>query len=348
MLITNVLYPSGILPILTRNRGLSLWIQQFRAMFLKRIIHTSRNWLITLTQLMIPFVFTVILLVVLRTLPHPEDSPPLALDMRRFDENYILYTNGLNPSEEMQNLTELYVGQFQGTGSVPQYVNLTSGQSIQEHLVEIAENGIAHYNAHYLIAMELRKTEDRLKTVAYFNAEGYHTAPMTLNALDNMLLKYAVGVNHSITTLNHPFPRTVQNKISDQLMRGFQGFAIATNVVFGMAFLASSFVIFLIKERTIKSKHCQFVSGVESWTFWAATFTWDIINYTVPCLLLIFTFVGFSVHAYVDDGRFLDILLLFVLYGWSMLPFMYLLSFLFSIPSSGFVWLSMFNILSGK
>ena len=317
-------------------------------MFLKRMIHTSRNWLVTLTQLLIPFLFTVILLIVLQTLPHPEDSPPLTLNTSHFAKNYVLYSDGINPSAEMHKLTELYVDQFKDMGSLPQFVNLTNNQSMEDYFVEIAKKGVARYNAHYLIAMELQKVETSLKPIAYFNAEGYHTAPMTLNALDNMLLKYATNVNYSLATINHPFPRTTENKISDQLMRGFQGFSIAINVVFGMAFLASSFVLFLIKERTIKAKHCQFVSGVESWTFWVATFTWDIINYTVPCLLLVFTFVGFGVHAYIDDGRFLDILLLFILYGWSMLPFMYLLSFLFSIPSSGFVWLSMFNILSGE
>ena len=42
------------------------------------------------------------------------------------------------------------------------------------------------------------------------------------------------------------------------------------------------------------------------------------------------------------------VLLLFMLFGWSMLPFMYIMSFLFKTPASGFVWLSLLNVLAGK
>ena len=41
------------------------------------------------------------------------------------------------------------------------------------------------------------------------------------------------------------------------------------------------------------------------------------------------------------------IALLFLLFGWAVLPFIYLMSFIFTVPSSGLVWLTMFNILSG-
>jgi ATP-binding cassette subfamily A (ABC1) protein 3 len=129
---------------------------------------------------------------------------------------------------------------------------------------------------------------------------------------------------------------------------GIEGFSIAFNILFGMGFLASSFVIFLINERSSRAKHCQFVSGVRIITFWASTFCWDFINFLLPCLLLMLVFWAFGVEALIGDGRVFSILLLFLLYGWAILPCMYIFSFLFNVPSSGVVWLTMLNQISGK
>lgn len=42
-----------------------------------------------------------------------------------------------------------------------------------------------------------------------------------------------------------------------------------------------------------------------------------------------------------------DLLLLLMLYGWAIIPLMYLLSFFFSAASTAYTRLTIFNILSG-
>ena len=81
------------------------------------------------------------------------------------------------------------------------------------------------------------------------------------------------------------------------------GFTISFNLLFGMSFLISSFARFLIKERATKAKHVQFVSGVHALTFWLATFLWDLVNFAVPCAMLMLVFVAFQVEAYTGGGR---------------------------------------------
>lgn len=76
------------------------------------------------------------------------------------------------------------------------------------------------------------------------------------------------------------------------------GFNISFNILFGMAFLASSFVIFLVQEKASKAKHLQFVSGVDPFCYWTASFAWDLINYLVPVVLIIIIFAAFNVPAY--------------------------------------------------
>ena len=102
-----------------------------------------------------------------------------------------------------------------------------------------------------------------------------------------------------------------------------------------------------MKERVTKAKHLQFVSGVNFVTFWLANLFWDFINFLVPCAGILLTFLIFHEEGFISaeqQGRFI---LVFFLYGWAMLPLMYLLSFFFSIPATGFTRVTMFNIFTG-
>lgn len=81
----------------------------------------------------------------------------------------------------------------------------------------------------------------------------------------------------------------------DMLTTLMLGFSIGFSMLFGMAFLTSSFSYFLIKERQSGAKHLQVVSGVGPFAFWLASFAWDMINYIIPCLVLLIVFAAFQV-----------------------------------------------------
>ena len=117
-------------------------------------------------------------------------------------------------------------------------------------------------------------------------------------------------------------------------------------MVFGMAFLASSFVVFVIDERSSKAKHIQRVSGVHLSSFWLSAFLWDMINYIVPCVLILILFASFQVPAYQNENLPVVALLL-LLYGWSIIPLMYLFSYFFKTATTGFVLTVLFNIATG-
>ena len=43
-----------------KNTGVSLHVQQFRGMFVKRLIHSWRNRILTIVQIVVPIVFTIL------------------------------------------------------------------------------------------------------------------------------------------------------------------------------------------------------------------------------------------------------------------------------------------------
>uniref|UniRef100_A0A8I6AQZ2 ATP binding cassette subfamily A member 3 n=1 Tax=Rattus norvegicus TaxID=10116 RepID=A0A8I6AQZ2_RAT len=135
--------------------------------------------------------------------------------------------------------------------------------------------------------------------------------------------------------------------MEEVFLRGRKGFDIALNLLIAMAFLASTFSILAVSERAVQAKHVQFVSGVHVATFWLSALLWDLISFLVPSLLLLVVFRAFDVHAFTRDGHMADLLLLLMLYGWAIIPLMYLLSFFFSAASTAYTRLTIFNILSG-
>lgn len=67
----------------------------------------------------------------------------------------------------------------------------------------------------------------------------------------------------------------------------------------------------------------------------------------LPSLLLQVVFKAFDVHAFTQDGHMADALLLLMLYGWAIIPLMYLMNFFFSGAATAYTRLTTFNILSG-
>lgn len=69
--------------------------------------------------------------------------------------------------------------------------------------------------------------------------------------------------------------------------RGPKGHYLVVNLLFGVAFLSSSFSILIVRERRIKAKHIQFVSGIYLVAYWLSALLWDLISFLVPTLLMV-------------------------------------------------------------
>lgn len=337
-----------------KNSHFVLYMQQFYAMFVKRALHTFRNQIVTITQLAVPLFFTIAALIVIKTFPGPQDSPPLNLTVDSLGENFVVYALASNRSIE-NTFESFYGNQFSyeaNTKTVLVNNESLKNPDIVKFLLDKGHEDIGTYNLKYLVGANIASgngSETTLNLTAYFNNQAYHTPAISVAMVANALLKFLTNdSSQNLQVTNHPLPRSVQDRINDEYTKETTGFTVAFNIVFGMAFLASSFTLFLIKERATKAKHLQFTSGVSSFTFWPATFCWDLINYLIPAICLLITLLAFNIDAFVVNDNLAHIALLFLLYGVATLPFMYLWSFLFTVPSTGYVWITMFNILSGK
>ena len=69
---------------LVRVTGVRHYLQQVRAMFVKLVLHASRNVTMTLTQIMTPIFFVACACGIIMTLPKSYDLPPLDLDLSNY------------------------------------------------------------------------------------------------------------------------------------------------------------------------------------------------------------------------------------------------------------------------
>ncbi|XP_069042006.1 phospholipid-transporting ATPase ABCA1 isoform X2 [Lepisosteus oculatus] len=186
----------------------------------------------------------------------------------------------------------------------------------------------------------------------WFNNKGWHAMASFLNIMSNGLLRASLPPGperqrHGITAFNHPLNLTKEQLTEVALMATSVDVLVSICVIFAMSFVPASFVLFLIEERVSKAKHLQFVSGVKPIVYWLANFTWDMCNYTVPATMVVLIFLCFQQQSYVSPTNLPALVLLLLLYGWSITPLMYPASFLFSVPSTAYVVLTSLNLFIG-
>lgn len=99
--------------------------------------------------------------------------------------------------------------------------------------------------------------DDLANTTTYFNGDPFHSPAIALAYTMDAILKAYTLDSYGITTENYPFKRDLEGNSNRAAGLAGNGFSIAFVILFGVAFLTTSFILFLIKERMSGAKHLQ-------------------------------------------------------------------------------------------
>uniref|UniRef100_A0A9L0IJF8 ABC transporter domain-containing protein n=1 Tax=Equus asinus TaxID=9793 RepID=A0A9L0IJF8_EQUAS len=314
---------------ITTMEEFPLYCQQFRSMFIKRALFSWRNWKLILLQTTVILIVTTYLLL---TTKLQYELPAREMDLSQYGRTIVPYSISGN-SELAMNLTK----------NLKIFLNAKNQElrEVQGNIVNyILENKECHDFSIIALSIEVEKNETIFTIL--FNNEAYHSAATSLAVLDNILFMSLSGPNASIEVYNKPQPPHIygSNVVPTS------GSQIVLCLAFGMAVVVSSFCLQTVTERTTNAKHIQFVSGVYILTYWLSALLWDLICFSISCCLLLGVFKYCGIDAFVADYHFLDTMMIFMLYGWSVVPLMYLGSFLFSSSTTAYVKLTLFNYFS--
>ncbi|MEQ2307168.1 Retinal-specific ATP-binding cassette transporter, partial [Ameca splendens] len=219
-----------------------------------------------------------------------------------------------------------------------QLLNLTGGQYSKQTL-----NGIGKF---------LRYMETQNNVKVWYNNKGWHAMVSFMNVANNAILranlpKGADLDEYGITVINHPLNLTKEQLSEITVLTTSVDAVVAICVIFAMSFVPASFVLYLIQERVTQAKHLQFVSGVSPLVYWMANFLWDMVNYSISAAMVVKIFLFFDKRCYTSPTNLQPLIALLMLYGWSVTPMMYPMSYVFSVPSTAYVSLSCINLFIG-
>lgn len=193
------------------------------------------------------------------------------------------------------------------------------------------------------------KTEIKI----WYENTGYHSAPSYLNSISNAILRANMkskGINpqkYGITVYNHPIHLTSEQLGRDTIVHRAAEIGIALVFLLGFAFVPSSFIVYVVRERTQEEKRLQYVGGVGPVLYWSSALLWDMLLVIITVSLSAAIIISFALPVYVSRFNLPAVILLLLLFGWATTPLMYLLEKLFQEASIAFMVLYCINIFIG-
>ncbi|XP_038178851.1 phospholipid-transporting ATPase ABCA3-like [Arvicola amphibius] len=313
------------------NTGCPLYCQQFHAMFIKRLLHSWRNWRVLLVQTL-GFVISTLFLLKSGDLRY-EDEKIRQMNLDEYGQTIVPFSISGKSNLTTSLLTHLENMLKPGNHKI---------KEVQGDLLKYLEGNEECVHL-CIVALSIKVVANRTELTVLFNNEAYHSPSLSLAVVDNILFMSLSGADASITVSNKPQPHP-QAKES---LGSAEGKVVALKIQLGMALLVSGFCFLMVTERTTKAKHMQFLSGVSVLVYWISALVFDFIVFFVSCCLLLVVFKYCKVDIYVTDYHILETMLILTLFGWSAIPLTYLMSFLFSKSTSAYIKLIMFNYVSG-
>lgn len=329
---------------LTLLLGFRLYCNQFIALIEKKVLHSYRNWLLLLIQTIIPVTFITITIVIVRSWGGNKDLPRLELTLTSY--NPTITTIQLDHTAWVDSIEskifENYREQFTNFTRDTHGFDIIKEDMIQ-HYLRKSKEFLSRVNSRYLYGV----TIDKPNITVWYNNQPYHASPISLGILHNAILKMVSGKKVSIAVANKPLPYRTESRMMMLQAGNNLGFQLSFNIGFAMAFVASFFIILYIKERVTRAKLLQFVSGINVLMYWITAFLWDFLIFLVIALLMTITIGVFQEDGYSTFEQLGRIFFVLMMFGFAVLPFIYIAAFFFNAPASGFTKMSIIFIFMG-
>ncbi|KAI4457986.1 atp-binding cassette transporter subfamily a abca [Holotrichia oblita] len=266
--------------------GYNLWRNQFAAMVMKKFRVTQRNWILVLIQNIIPIAFIVITMIVSRMMNIGIELPSISASLDPFTDPITAITRD-------SETNPYYLKYLNILGRENREIRNFSIESMTDSMLTQTAQYTARVRMRYIIGASFFGNN----IISWFNNEPYHSPPIALQYSMNAILQSHTTDNHSIQFFNYPLPFSTDTRITQMNTGQTMGFQIAFNMAFCMAFVTPFYVLFYVRERVIKSKHQQFVSGAKVSAYWLANMLWDFTTFLLTIICTIITLVCFQ-----EDG----------------------------------------------
>lgn len=164
--------------------GFQLQWSQITAMATKKFLYSIRNRVLLLLQFFIPALFIVITMLTEQLGGGDKDLPELSISFNEYLETVTTVENGsISSGSIVGNFLTNYESIING---LPNVHSLTvTNRDFQDDILDQYEISLSNTNLKYMVGVTF---SDSIIT-AWFNNQGYHTAPLAINTINNAILK---------------------------------------------------------------------------------------------------------------------------------------------------------------
>ncbi len=294
-----------------------------RSLIFKRLIIFGRRYILALIILLFPLLSQTIISSVIPTSSVLENKSEIViseLSSYKFDisnygpEQIFLYS--LNDTSSSSSSEFLFINEMikQFYSSKRNQLNLfqlnDSSSSLNNYVTNMRRNKFSTIYDNYFMGMNWQINSNNntisqfidvntIKIDAFFSTMAYHSSGTIVNEISNLLL-YLLNSNKtdkSITTINRPLSSNDSNYIGDEFLKYLGCFDILPLSIFNfstsliVAFIMSSTVMHISKEKMNGSRNLQLLSGSHRITYWISNYVFDYLI----CLINIAFIIGIIV-----------------------------------------------------
>ena len=187
--------------------------------------------------------------------------------------------------------------------------------------------------------------ETHVPATILHNSTYFHALPVAYTELLQARARVDKGPSAFVRVRNHPLPLTrIASLYIDTILTLFA----AIFLLLPFCYMPGTLTMFWVRERELRAKHVQFVSGVTPVQYWTACYLWDMASFSVVDALFIAVLTAYGNDEFIGTpARCFATYLLVFAYGLAVVPLSYLLSSLFTSASAAQVGIAAFHFVSG-
>merc|ERR1711871_883466 len=120
------------------------------------------------------------------------------------------------------------------------------------------------------------------------NFTTFFSVPLMQQLLASATSKY-LDSDHSIQTSYFLLPET---RRQDEEYSNYNVDLVVTFMLLALPFVPASFITYIVREKEVKAKHQQMVSGIGVVSYWLSNFLWDNLSFTITIFLFVVLVAG--------------------------------------------------------
>lgn len=183
---------------------------------------------------------------------------------------------------------------------------------------------------------------------ALFNNQAYHSSAIAVKYITETVIQASLNQSVQLKVRNYPFPVRPSEKFKFIQFDATLHTQLASQIQFVASFLAASFAIMLVREKSSYFKHIQQIGGLRLHEYWLSNFLVDYIIYFLSTLVIILVVFSAQLKDFDKPEEYLCLFVSLMMHGVAVLPLVYLLSLYFREPASAFVRISIYFTIIGS